>query len=60
MQGIISLFGCFVLLGCAYAISENRKAINFRVVCGAFLTQATLAAFVLYGNYSAPSKGWLL
>lgn len=48
MQGIISLFGCFVLLGCAYALSENRKAIKLRVVCGAFLTQAILAAFVLY------------
>jgi CNT family concentrative nucleoside transporter len=37
-----------VLLGIAVLLSENRKAINFRTVGGAFVIQFVLGAFVLY------------
>ncbi len=45
---MISLLGIVVLLGIAFALSDNRKAINLRTVGGAFLLQAGLAALVLY------------
>lgn len=47
MERWISVLGVFVLLGVAYAFSENRKAINWRTVVGAFLIQISLAAWVL-------------
>lgn len=47
MERWISVLGVFVLLGIAYAFSENRKAINWRTVIGAFLIQVSLAAWVL-------------
>jgi CNT family concentrative nucleoside transporter len=45
---VISLLGIVVLLGIAFLLSDNRKAINLRTVGGAFLLQAGLAALVLY------------
>ena len=43
-----SLLGIAVLLGIAFALSDNRKAIKWRTVGGAFALQAGLGAFVLY------------
>ena len=48
MQLLISLAGILVLVLCAYALSENRKAIKWRTVGGALLLQASFAALVLY------------
>ncbi|KLV03608.1 transporter [Photobacterium aquae] len=48
MQLLISIAGILVLVLCAYALSENRKAINWRTVGGALLLQAGFAALVLY------------
>ena len=48
MSALVSLLGMAVLLGIAYLLSENRKAINLRTVGGAFLIQLGLGAFVLY------------
>ncbi|MGF1687227.1 NupC/NupG family nucleoside CNT transporter [Photobacterium japonica] len=48
MQLLISLAGILVLVLCAYALSENRKAINWRTVGGALFLQASFAALVLY------------
>ncbi|MGF1727127.1 NupC/NupG family nucleoside CNT transporter [Photobacterium nomapromontoriensis] len=48
MQLLISFAGIFVLVLCAYALSENRKAINWRTVGGAMVLQASFAALVLY------------
>ncbi|MEJ2766347.1 NupC/NupG family nucleoside CNT transporter [Photobacterium sp. MCCC 1A19761] len=48
MQLLISLAGILVLVACACALSENRKAINWRTVGGALLLQAGFAALVLY------------
>ncbi len=43
-----SLLGIVCLLGIAFLLSDNRKAINWRTVGGAFAIQASLGAFVLY------------
>ncbi len=48
MSIIMGLVGIAVLFGIAILISNNRKAINWRTVGGAFAIQAALAAFVLY------------
>ncbi len=46
----IGLAGIAVLLGIAFLISSNRKAINLRVVGAAFALQVAVAAFVLYSD----------
>jgi CNT family concentrative nucleoside transporter len=45
---LIGLVGIVVILGIAYALSSNRKAINLRIVGAAFALQAAVAAFVIY------------
>jgi CNT family concentrative nucleoside transporter len=45
---VIGLIGIFALLSLAFLLSENRGAINWRTVIGAFAIQASLAALVLY------------
>ena len=45
---MFSLLGIACLLGLALLLSDNRKAINWRTVGGAFSIQAGLGAFVLY------------
>lgn len=45
---MISLLGVLVLLGVAYSLSYNRKAINWRTVIGALSIQAGLGLLVLY------------
>lgn len=42
------MIGIFILLAIAYAMSTNRKAIDFRTVSFAFILQLLLGAFVLY------------
>lgn len=44
----IGLVGIAVILGLAYLVSGNRKAINLRIVGAAFALQAAVAAFVIY------------
>ena len=44
----IGLAGIVVILGIAWLISSNRKAINLRIVGAAFALQAVVAAFVIY------------
>lgn len=48
MSTLISIIGIFVLLGIAYLLSNNRKAINFRTVGGALAIQISIGAFILY------------
>lgn len=43
-----SLFGIAVLIGIAFALSSQRKHINWRTVGGAFAIQALIGAFILY------------
>ena len=48
MHIVFSLLGLALILGIAFALSSNRRAIRLRVVGAAFGLQAGLAAFVLY------------
>lgn len=48
MQLLISIAGILVLILCAWAFSENKKAINWRTAGGALFLQAGFAALVLY------------
>jgi len=48
MNLIMGIVGIFVLLGLAFLLSDNRKAINLRTVGGAFAIQAIIGAFILY------------
>ncbi|GIU24680.1 NupC/NupG family nucleoside CNT transporter [Shewanella schlegeliana] len=48
MQLLISLVGISFLIFCGWIFSENRHAIKWRTVLGAFTLQASLAALVLY------------
>ena len=48
MTVIMSLVGMVVLVGIAFAASNNRKAIQLRTVLGAFAIQLFFGAFVLY------------
>ena len=47
MSNWIGLVGILVLLGIAFALSSNRKAINLRVVGAAFGLQVVVAALIL-------------
>ncbi len=44
---LIGLVGIAVILGIAYLISSNRKAINIRIVGAAFALQLALAVFII-------------
>ncbi|WP_028863627.1 NupC/NupG family nucleoside CNT transporter [Psychromonas aquimarina] len=48
MQLLISFAGIFFLFFCAWVFSENRRAVNWRTIFGAFVLQAGFAALVLY------------
>ncbi|MCG9638385.1 NupC/NupG family nucleoside CNT transporter [Vibrio sp. Isolate34] len=48
MQTIIILVGIVVLLAIAVLASTNRKKIKLRIVGGAFLLQALIAAFIMF------------
>jgi len=45
---LIGLVGIVAILGIAYLLSSNRKAINPRIVAAAFALQVVVAAFVIY------------
>jgi CNT family concentrative nucleoside transporter len=42
-----SLLGICVIIGCAWALSEDRRAFSWRMVAGTLLLQATLALLLL-------------
>ncbi|NOR65979.1 MAG: NupC/NupG family nucleoside CNT transporter, partial [Woeseiaceae bacterium] len=50
---LIGLLGILAVLGIAYLLSGNRKAINLRIVGAAFALQVAIAVFVIY---SSPGK----
>ena len=47
-QVLLGIAGIIVILGLAFALSTNRKAIRLRVVAAAFALQAGIAVLVLY------------
>lgn len=48
MDALISILGIVVLLGIAYLLSNNKKAISVRTVFGALAIQIAIGAFILY------------
>lgn len=48
MSHLVSLLGVVTLFAVAILFSENRRAINWRTVGGAFLIQLVFAGFILY------------
>ena len=50
-QKLLGVAGIVVILGIAYALSTNRKAIRLRIVGAAFALQAAIAFLVLYTNW---------
>lgn len=59
MDRLIGLLGIVLILGCAYALSNNRKAINYRTVGMGLLLQALLALFILKTPVGKTIFGWL-
>ena len=47
MERLISVLGCFVLLGIAWLLSNNKRDINFRVVFWGVLLQLVFALIIL-------------
>ena len=48
MQTIMSIVGIFSLLGIAWLLSTNRRAINRRTILTAFAVQASIAGLILF------------
>jgi nucleoside transporter len=48
MQNLISFVGIFVFIGCAWLLSENRRAFPWRVVTWGLALQFVFAALVLW------------
>jgi CNT family concentrative nucleoside transporter len=59
MERFIGLIGIVLILGIAYLMSNNRKAINFRTVGMGLLIQALLAVFILKTPVGQAIFGWL-
>ena len=48
---LLGLAGIIVILGMAYLLSSNRRAIRLRVVGAAFALQAGIAVLVIYTSW---------
>ncbi len=59
MDRLIGLLGIAAILGIAYLLSNNRKAINYRTVGVGLLIQALLAVFILKTPVGQALFGWL-
>ena len=59
MNILVSLLGMAVLLGFAFAISKNRRAINVRTVGLAFALQFSIGAVILYWEQGRVALGKL-
>ncbi|MEI6412441.1 MAG: nucleoside transporter C-terminal domain-containing protein [Bacteroidota bacterium] len=59
MDRFIGFIGIALILGIAYLMSNNRKAINFRIVGMGLLIQASLAVFILKTPVGKSMFGWL-
>jgi len=47
MERLISILGCFVLLGLAWLLSNNKRQINYRVVIWGLVLQMLFAVIIL-------------
>ncbi|MCC6462341.1 MAG: NupC/NupG family nucleoside CNT transporter [Saprospiraceae bacterium] len=59
MERFIGILGFILILGLAYLLSTNRKAINYRTVGMGLLIQALLAVFILKTPLGKDIFGWL-
>ncbi len=58
-QKLLGVAGILVILGIAFALSTNRKAIRIRVVGAAFALQAAIAWLAIYTNWGRAGIQWL-
>jgi CNT family concentrative nucleoside transporter len=58
MERFTGLIGIVLILGIAYLMSNNRKAINLRLVLSGLALQLTLAVFVLKTTVGQNLFGW--
>ena len=56
---LLGIAGILVILGIAYALSFNRKAIRLRVVAAAFALQAGIAVLVIYTPWGRAAIQWM-
>ena len=59
MDHLIGILGIVVLLAIAFALSNNRKQINMRIVCWGLGLQAIFAIFILKTPIGSPLFGFL-
>lgn len=59
MERLISLVGLFVMMGLAWALSTDRKRVNFRIVAGGLVLQFTLALLILKTEPGHALFDWL-
>lgn len=59
MDRLIGLLGIAIILGIAFLLSNNRKAINYRTVGMGLAIQAALAVFILKTPLGRDIFGWL-
>ncbi len=59
MERLTGLFGFALILGIAFLLSNNRKAINYRLVISGLLLQFTLAVFILKVPLGQRIFAWL-
>jgi len=59
MDRFTGIFGIILILGIAFALSNNRKAINYRTVGTGLLLQFGLAVFILRTNVGHTLFQWL-
>ena len=59
MERFIGLIGMVLILGIAFLLSNNRKAINYRTVGVGLLLQLGLAVFILKTSVGKSTFAWL-
>lgn len=59
MNVLFSIIGMCALMACAFLLSENRKAINWKTVSRALMLQVGFAALVLYFPWGQAALGGL-
>ncbi|MDG2359139.1 MAG: NupC/NupG family nucleoside CNT transporter [Planctomycetaceae bacterium] len=59
MERVVSFGGLFVMMGLAWAMSTNRKTINFRIVAGGLVLQFGMALLVLKTDPGLALFQWL-
>ncbi len=59
MERFTGLFGIALILGLAFLLSNNRKAINYRVVISGLVLQLALALFILKTKVGETVFAWV-